>query len=376
MAHSGGTVLRLTPGALTSQRLEERPANLPSHLYVHGGQRPTSFSAVVFLPEGPVLRQVQTGGDSLLDVARQRQLPVWLRISGLRDRRRIEAFLATLDVPAELLPPLLDVPQRPRVDSFGEAVLVVLHRLGFARDPAHLVSEQVGLLLLPDLLVTLEEASSGEPFTDLTDWLISRAGAVEHRDLDDLLHFLIDDLLDDLFPMLESIANRLDDLEAAALRQPKPTVLGRTTQFRSGVRTIRSQIWPLRHQIRSLLRQRQQLLGPEALGGFQEMADLVELLFDQCESLRAQCDAITQAYAASIGNRMNQVMKTLTILASVFAPLTFIAGIYGMNFDVMPELHWRYGYLAVLLLMGTIAVLQVSWLWRRGWFEDWTTPRR
>ncbi|WP_231597852.1 magnesium/cobalt transporter CorA [Synechococcus sp. CBW1002] len=369
-------MLRLTPGALTSQRLEERPANLPSHLYVHGGQRPTTFSAVVFLPEGPVLRQVQTGDESLLDVARQRQLPVWLRISGLRDRRRIEALLARLDVPAELLPPLLDVPQRPRVDSFGEAVLVVLHRLGFAKDPAHLVSEQVGLLLLPDLLVTLEEASSGEPFADLTDWLISRAGAVEHRDLDDLLHFLIDDLLDDLFPMLESIANRLDDLEAAALRQPKPTVLGRTTQFRSGVRTIRSQIWPLRHQIRALLRQRQQLLGPEALGGFQEMADLVELLFDQCESLRAQCDAITQAYAASIGNRMNQVMKTLTILTSVFAPLTFIAGIYGMNFDVMPELHWRYGYLTVILLMGAVAVLQASWLWRRGWFEDWTTPRR
>ncbi|MFM9101976.1 MAG: CorA family divalent cation transporter, partial [Cyanobium sp.] len=83
----------------------------------------------------------------------------------------------------------------------------------------------------------------------------------------------------------------------------------------------------------------------------------------------------TQAYAASVGNRMNQVMKTLTILTSIFAPLTFIGGIYGMNFEVMPELKWRLGYAYALTLMALIAAIQAWWLWRRGWFEDWTTPR-
>lgn len=366
-------MLRLTPGALTSQRLEERPANLPTPLYVHGGLRPSTFSAVVFLPQGPRFHAPVQEAE-LRDWRRQ-GVPLWLRVQGLRDRGAIEALLANLAVPPVLLPPLLEAPQRPRVDSFGEAVLVVLHRLSFARDPAHLISDQVGLLLLPDLLVTIEESSSEDPFPELTHWVISQEGAVEHRDLDDLLHFLIDDLIDAFFPMLERIANRLDDLEEAVLRQPRPKLLSRTSQFRSGVRTIRSQIWPLRHQIRTLLRQRQQLLGVEAMGGFQEMAELVEMLFDQCELLRAQCDAITQAYAASVGNRMNQVMKTLTILTSIFAPLTFIAGIYGMNFDHMPELHWRLGYAAALGLMALIAAGQAFWLWRRGWFEDWTAPR-
>jgi magnesium transporter len=175
--------------------------------------------------------------------------------------------------------------------------------------------------------------------------------------------------------MLEQIANRLDDLEEAALRDPKPKLLARAFVHRSNLRTIRNQVWPLRHQIRVLLRQRQQLLGPEALVGFQEMADLVELLFENCELLRHQCDAITQAYAASVGNRMNQVMKTLTILTSIFAPLTFIGGIYGMNFANMPELSWRYGYLYALLLMAMVALIQSYWLWRRGWFQDWTAPR-
>jgi magnesium transporter len=105
------------------------------------------------------------------------------------------------------------------------------------------------------------------------------------------------------------------------------------------------------------------------------MAELVELLYESTEALRGHLDAITEAYAASIGNRMNQVMKTLTILTSIFAPLTFIAGIYGMNFEFMPELKWRYGYFYVLLLMALVGLIQSYWLQRRGWFQDWTAQR-
>jgi len=365
-------VLRPTPGALNSHLLEERPASLPTQLYVHGGRRPSSFSLMLFEPSGP--RLVQLRSPQQLAQLLQPGMPVWLRVMGLWDRDEILSMLRALDVPEMLLPPLMEVPQRPRVDSLGDALMVVLHRLSFSRDPMHLISSQVGFLLLPERLITFEEAPIGESFPLLTEWLEKQVGAVEHRDLDDILHFLVDELLDELFPMLEQISNRLDDLEEAVLRNPKPKLLSRAFVHRSNLRTIRSQIWPLRHQIRVLLRQRQQLLGPEALGGFQEMGELVELLFDTTDLLRNQCDAITQAYSASVGNRMNQVMKTLTILTSIFAPLTFIAGIYGMNFDNMPELHWHYGYFACLLAMAAVAVIQAYWLWRRGWFSDWTTP--
>lgn len=185
----------------------------------------------------------------------------------------------------------------------------------------------------------------------------------------------MDEVLDELFPMLEQISNRLNDLEEAVLRDPRPSLLNRTFIYRRNLRTIRSQVWPLRHQIRVLLRQRQKLLGPEALSGFHDMAEMVGLLFDSTELLRHQCDTTTQTYGASVGNRMNQVMKTLTILTSVFAPLTFIAGIYGMNFENMPELKWHYGYALILLAMVMVAAVQAWWLWRRGWFDDWTTPR-
>jgi magnesium transporter len=366
-------VLRPTPGALNSHLLEERPASLPTQLYVHGGRRPSSFSVMLFEPGGP--RLVRLTSPQQLEQLLRPGMPVWLRVEGLWDSDAIQAMLRALAVPELLLPPLLEVPQRARVDSLGDALMVVLHRLSFSRDPMHLISSQVGFLLLPERLITVEEAPIGESFPLLSEWLEQQVGAVEHRDLDDILHFLVDELLDALFPMLEQISNRLDDLEEAVLRQPKPKLLSRTFVHRSNLRTIRNQVWPLRHQIRVLLRQRHQLLGPEALSGFQEMGEIVELLFDTIDLLRTQCDAITQAYAASVGNRMNQVMKTLTILTSIFAPLTFIAGIYGMNFENMPELKWVYGYFLCLLAMAAVAALQAYWLWRRGWFDDWTKPR-
>jgi magnesium transporter len=270
---------------------------------------------------------------------------------------------------------LIEVPQRPQVDCLDAVIMVVLHRLGGTRVPGLLVSEQVGLLLINGLLITIEEGAPGDSFPGLTQWLLSNRAAPRDRDLDDILHFLIDEILDALFPLLEGIAQELDELEEAVLRRPKPKLLNTVFKFRSNLRTIRSQVWPLRHQIKMLLRQHQNLLGNEAVFGFQEMAEMVEMLFENCELLRGQCDAITQAYSASVGNRMNQVMKTLTILTSIFAPLTLIAGIYGMNFEVMPELHWRFGYLMALALMGLIALLQCLWLQRRGWFQDWTTPK-
>lgn len=302
-------------------------------------------------------------------------VPLWVRVNGLGHALQVQEVLAPLGIPGDLLALMLDLPQRPRVAGLDGAVVVVLHRLGFAHDPSHLISTQLGLLLLPGVLISFDESPSCHHVAELTAWLERQECELEQRDLDDILHYLIDGVLDELFPMLEQIAARLDDLESATLRGPKPKLLNRTFQHRSNLRTIRTQIWPLRHQIRVLLRQRQQLLGPEALGGFREMGELVELLFEHIELLRGQCDAITQAYAAGVGNRMNQVMKTLTILTSIFAPLTFIAGIYGMNFDNMPELHWRFGYKAALVVMLVIAAVQVVWLWRRGWFEDWTLPR-
>jgi magnesium transporter len=366
--------LRPTPGSLDSRQLEERPGQLPASLYLAGGRADTKLSVVILHPEGVRIHSNCRLGE--LQQLRALGHPLWVRITGIAQPHVIRDVLNLLGVPEAFHALLLETPQATRVDSLGAVIAVVLHRLRFAHDPLDLISDQVGMLLMPDLLVSIEEAPTSTPFHSLTQWLIGKTPAANRDDLDDLLHYMVDSLLDGIFPMLEQMANRLDDLEEAALRDPRPRILGRAYQLRNNLRRIRQQLWPLRHQILLFLRQNQPVMGPDGLQGFREMAHNVEQIFESCEILRHQCDAVTEAHMASTGNRMNQIMKTLTIVSTIFAPLTFIAGIYGMNFDNMPELHWHYGYLAALVLMAGIAAMQTSWLWGRGWFEDWTTPRR
>jgi len=366
--------LRPTPGSLDSRRLEERPGQMPNSLYLAGGRAPTSLSAVVLWPEGPTLCQLNDLAQ--LDELLAQQVPIWLRVNGMGHPHLISEALKRCRIPSCFTPLVLDTPQSTRVDSMGDVIAVVLHRLRFSIDPLNLTSDQVSMLLTRSCLISIEEAPSHTPFAALTEWLMQKLPVASGDDLDDLLHYMVDHILDGIFPMLEQMANRLDDLEEAALRDPRPRVLSRAYQLRGNLRRIRQQLWPLRHQILLFLRQNQPVMGPDGLQGFQEMAQNVEQIFDSCEILRHQCDAVTEAHMASTGNRMNQIMKTLTIVSTIFAPLTFIAGIYGMNFDNMPELHWRYGYIASLVLMGAIASMQAIYLWRRGWFEDWTAPRR
>lgn len=366
--------LRPTPGCLDSRRLEDRPGQMPTSLYLAEGRAKTTFSAVVLGPQASVLH-CQLSLEQLLTLI-QGGSPLWIRISGFGQPHRIATVLEACGVPEVFTPLVLDTPQATRLDSLGEVIALVLHRLRFAVDPMNLVSDQVSMVLTRRVLISIEEAPTPEPFPSLTDWLQQKSPAATAEDLDDLLHYLVDHLLDGIFPMLEQMASRLDDLEEAALRDPRPRVLNRTYQLRGNLRRIRQQLWPLRHQILLFLRQNQPVMGPDGLLGFQEMAQNVEQIFESCEILRHQCDAVTEAHMASSGNRMNQIMKTLTIVSTIFAPLTFIAGIYGMNFSNMPELDWRYGYMAALLLMGAIATIQTGMLWRRGWFEDWTGSRR
>lgn len=299
----------------------------------------------------------------------------WVRISGLGDPGRIEALLEALAVPPELIDRLSRVPHVPLVEAIHGGLVVILQQLAPAGETTTMVGQQVSFLLMENLLITIEETAEMSPWLSSLDFLRNNSRIDGRFDLGNLLHEMVDEVLDGIFPVLELISHRIDGLEELALRDPKPHLLNKVIQCRTDLRQIRGISWPLNHQIRSVLRRNHAGLCSEALGGFRDMEETVHLIFEQCELLRHQCDAITDTYAASVGNRMNQIMKTLTIISSIFAPLTFIAGVYGMNFHNMPELHWGYGYFAALVVMLLVALGQTVLLWKRGWFQDWTGSR-
>ncbi|MCP9774851.1 magnesium/cobalt transporter CorA [Cyanobium sp. HWJ4-Hawea] len=347
---------------------------MPSHLAVSGGLAPTKISVLVLDVQGA--KQKALDNLEQLDQLLQADAPLWIRVNGHGQPELIEELFKRCNIPKVFLPLALETPQSPRLDSFADVVALVVHRLNLTDKALNLVSDQVSILLTHRLLISIEEVATQDGFNSLTSWLLHEHPNAADEELDDLLHYMVDTLLDGIFPMLEQLASRLDSLEEAALRAPSPQILGRAYHLRGNLRRIRQQLWPLRNQTLLFLKQNQPLMGQKSLNGFREIAENVAQIFESCELLRHQCDAVTNTHMASTGNRMNQIMKTLTIISAIFAPITFLAGVYGMNFDNIPELHWRYGYFLCLALMATVATIQTTLLWKRGWFEDWSNTRR
>ena len=214
-------------------------------------------------------------------------------------------------------------------------------------------------------------------FPEFTEWLVKLPDSPDRALLDEIFFFLLDEVL----PLLEDLAEELDQLEEASLPRPTPRLLRQAYDIRSYLRRVRTVVWPLRSHLIVLIRQGKRLLDREAVRGFREVSTHVDVVFETAEVLRHQCDGVTASYMASISNRMNQVMKVLTVISSIFVPLTFIAGVYGMNFDPevspwnMPELEWPYGYVLCMVAVGLISLTQVLWFRRQGWFQDWTGMR-
>ena len=370
--------VRRSSNAVKPRRLSERPGDLPGPLFVHGGLAPTGLSALLFKADG-VTTHLQLTPEQLQDLLQQGE-PLWVRMKGLGSPGLVKQVMSMLQIPDDLQPVLVETPQRTRVDAVEDVLQVVTHRLSMGAS-GRVISEQVGVALLPNLVLTVEEVPRRVAFPEFTEWLVKLPESPDHALLDDIFFFLLDEVLDEVLPLLEDLAEELDQLEEASLRRPTPRLLRQAYDIRSDLRRIRTVVWPLRSQLIVLIRQGKRLLDREAVRGFREVSTHVDVVFETAEVLRHQCDGVTASYMASISNRMNQVMKVLTVISSIFVPLTFVAGVYGMNFDPevsrwnMPELEWPYGYVLCMAVMGLISLTQVLWFRRQGWFQDWTGMR-
>ena len=370
--------VRRSSNAVKPRRLSERPGDLPGPLFVHGGLAPTGLSALLFRPDG-VSTHLDLTLEQLQDLLQQGE-PLWVRIKGLGSPGLLAQVMSMLRVPDDLQPVLVETPQRTRVDAVGDVLQVVTHRLSMGAS-GRVISEQVGVVLMPNLVLTVEEVPRRMAFPEFTEWLVKLPDSPDRALLDDIFFFLLDEVLDEVLPLLEDLAEELDQLEEASLRRPTPRLLRQAYDIRSDLRRVRTVVWPLRSQLIVLIRQGKRLLDRGAVRGFREVSTHVDVVFETAEVLRHQCDGVTASYMASISNRMNQVMKVLTVISSIFVPLTFIAGVYGMNFDPevspwnMPELEWPYGYVLCMVAMGLISLTQVLWFRRQGWFQDWTGMR-
>jgi len=299
------------------------------------------------------------------------QLPetgvLWLDVWGLSDPAVVKAIGDRFGFHPLALEDVLNIPQRPKVERYPGHLQVVLREIQYPEEP-----EQLSLFLADRLVVTFQERP-GDPFGPLRERIRNGKGRVRSLGADYLTYSLCDAVLDAYFPVLEKLGDLVEELEERVMAEPVPETLREIREVKRKLIEVRRAAWPARDAMNELIREESDLIRSETKIFLRDCYDHAIQLMDMVETYREMAASLFDEYLSAASHRMNEIMKLLTIMATIFIPLTFIAGVYGMNFDRqaspfnMPELGWRYGYLLVWGLMAAVAGGLLYWFRRKKW---------
>lgn len=328
----------------------------------------------------PTIRVVAYGPDALVerDINHLQQLhdfldkwPVlWIDVEGLGDAETIRALGELLGLHGLALEDVLNTHQRPKIEQYPGYYFIVSQMVTLGE---HLETEQVSLFLGKNFVLTFQEGKPGDSLGSIRERVRQQHGRIRDSGLDYLAYALLDAIVDGYFPILEQYGERLENLEDEIISRPSGDMVTRIHEIRRNLLTLRRAIWPQREIFNALLREETPLVTSETRLHLRDCYDHTTQLIDLIETYRELGADLTDVYLSSISNRTNEIMRVLTVIATIFIPLTFIAGVYGMNFNPnvslwnMPELNWPWGYPLALALMIAVAAAQLIFFRRRGW---------
>jgi magnesium transporter len=279
----------------------------------------------------------------------------WINISGIHRPEIIEKLGGAFGLHPLLQEDILNTGQRPKFEDYEEYIFIVLKMLTYDQQRQAIQSEQVSLVLGSTFVISFQE-NGGDVFDLIRDHIRHGKGRIRKMGPDYLVHALIDAVVDNYFVIMEKLGERIESLEERLVKNPQPSTLEAIHKIKREMIFLRRAVWPLREAIGGLERSESKLLGETTAVYFRDVYDHTIQVMDMIESFRDMVSGMMDIYLSSISNRMNAVMKVLTTIATIFMPLTFIAGVYGMNFKHMPELEALWGYpmaLGIMTFVGT-----------------------
>ena len=343
------------------------PGSAPGTLVSHPGALRSAMHVMAYGPDEIIEQDIHDPAALFALVA---QWPVvWLNLDGLADIEVIRAVGEVMGLHSLALEDVVNVHQRPKVEDYDDHTFIVL-RIPHAE--TGLNTEQVSLFLGDRFVVTFQE-QPGDCFDPVRDRLRKQSGRIRNAGADYLAYTLIDAAIDSFFPILESYGEHVEALEVAVLREPTPALVSALHDVKRDLLTLRRAIWPQREMVNTLIRDDAALFSESTRIYLRDCYDHCIQLMDMVETYREIASGLVDLYLTTVGNRTNDIMKVLTIIATIFIPLSFIASLYGMNFDPkaspwnMPELGWRFGYPFALALMAVVTGGLVGYFVRRGW---------
>jgi len=344
-----------------------RKAALPPGTLVHiGEKRAEKVKITVVDYDKTEFRQTEVETVEECFPYKEKPTVTWINVDGLHDLAVIETIGEHFGLHPLVLEDVVNTEQRPKTEDFGDYVFMVLKMLYYDEEATEIRSEQVSLVLTSNCVISFQERE-GDVFDPIRERIKKAKGRIRLMGSDYLAYALMDSIVDGYFGILERIGERVEDLEEGLLANPDPEILQAMHDLKLKMILLRKSVWPLREVVASLERAGSRLIHKSTMIYLRDVYDHSIQIMDTIETFRDMISGVRDTYLSSLSNRMNEVMKVLTIFASIFIPLTFLAGIYGMNFKYMPELDWRWSYPILLAVLIGVGLSLVGLFKRRKW---------
>ena len=290
----------------------------------------------------------------------------WINVDGLHEIKVVEEIGKCFNLHPLILEDIVDTDQRPKIKDFRDYIFIVLKMLYYDKKDNEIQVEQVSLILGKNYVISFQERE-GDVFNAIRERIRNNIGRIRKAGADYLVYALIDAIIDNYFIIIEKLGEKIENLEDKVSSRPKPANLRVIHRLKRDLIFLRKSVWPLREVISILERGESSLILESTNVYLRDIYGHTIQVMDTVETLRDMTSGMLEIYLSSVSNRMNEIMKMLTIVATIFIPLTFITGIYGMNFRYMPEIKWFWGYPIVLLGMLIIGIVMVIYFKRKKW---------
>ncbi|MDD4985077.1 MAG: magnesium/cobalt transporter CorA [Dehalococcoidales bacterium] len=342
-------------------------AGLPPGTLVHIGERKIGKARITIIDyDESNLEEIEARTVEECLPYKDKPTTTWINIDGIHETEVIERIGQQFTLHPLLLEDIVNTGQRPKMEDFGDCLFLVLKMLSYADEDHKIEAEQVSLILGPNFVISFQERE-GDIFDTIRERIRKGKGRIRKAGADYLAYMLIDAIVDNYFIVLETLGEEIEDIEAELASNPTTKMLHKIRTLKNEMLFLRKSLWPLREVVSGLQRGESILIQQSTQVYLRDVYDHTIQIIDTVETLRDMLSGMLDIYLSSVSNKMNEVMKVLTIFASIFIPLTFVVGIYGMNFEFMPELKWHWGYPVVLIVMAAIATALAFYFKRKKW---------
>ena len=344
-----------------------KKAGLPPGTLIHIGARKTQEPKITIIDyDEATFQERETKAIEECFLFKDKPTVTWINVDGLHQGEILEKLGECYHFHPLVLEDILNTDQRPKMEEYGDYLYIVLKMLHDKGKGSQIEAEQVSLVLGPNYVFSFQE-SGGDVFDQIRERLRTGKGRLRKMGADYLAYTLVDAIVDYYFVILEKLGERIELLEEELVAHPRTETLKEIHTLKREMIFLRKAVWPLREVISSLQRGESPLVQKTTGIYLRDVYDHTIQVIDTIETFRDILSGVLDIYLSSVSNRLNSVMKVLTIIATVFMPLTFLAGVYGMNFKYMPELEWRWGYPVTWAVMAAIGVAMLVYFRKKKW---------